>query len=225
MREYKLRKSNYLDSHGQPLNRNLSAKRLTDRTVDELIGICKGIKADGIVNPEEADFLVAWLENSRKIIDVWPVNVLASRIEQMMSDNIIDEEERKELFELLTELTGKSEVIKTDTGESLENLTHLSTQLPLDKPSPEIIFDSNLFCFTGKFFYGPRNKCEFEIVNRGGKTQIQPTQKTNYLVIGLVGSTDWKHSTYGTKIEYAAELKSKGHPISIVSEEHWVKYL
>lgn len=30
--------------HGQPLNRDYSVRRLTDRTIDELIGICKGIQ-------------------------------------------------------------------------------------------------------------------------------------------------------------------------------------
>lgn len=101
----------------------------------------------------------------------------------------------------------------------------MSTLLPLDSPAPSIVFDAKQFCLTGKFCYGARSKCEREIKDRGGQAQSNVTQKTNYLVVGLLGSTDWKHSTYGLKIQNAIELQDKGHPISIVSEEHWVKYL
>mgnify|MGYP001558669903 CR=1 FL=1 len=206
-----------LDANGQPLNRYLNAKRLTVRTIDELIGICKGIHSDGIVQEKEAHFLIQWLENNRQIIDVWPVNILARRIEKIVADNIITEEERRELFELLIEITG---------GEKIEtNIASMSTLLPLNDPQPEIIFKNKCFCFTGKFFYGPRHTCEAEVILRKGRVQPRPTQKTDYVVIGIVGSSDWLHSTHGTKIEYVVELKEKGFPISIISEEHWAKHL
>ena len=34
-----------LDDHGQPLNRAFNAKRIRDRGVDELLGLCKGMIA------------------------------------------------------------------------------------------------------------------------------------------------------------------------------------
>lgn len=216
------------DDHGQPLNRNFSAKRLTHRTIDELIGLCKGIQADGLLHDNEARFLAQWLEKSREIVDTWPANILASRIEKILEDNIIDDSEREELFSLLSEITGcrpYHELIDYGTGEIIENLSHASTLLPLDRPAPIIDFSNKQFCLTGKFCYGARSKCEGEIIYRGGKTQSNVTQKTNYLVVGLLGSTDWKHSTHGLKIKAAIELKDKGHPLSIVSEEHWVRHL
>ncbi|MCC7202407.1 MAG: BRCT domain-containing protein [Nitrospirae bacterium] len=220
--------SKNLGPHGQPINRNFSAKRLTNRTIDELIGLCKGIQADRILHDSEARFLAHWLNLSREIVDTWPANILASRIEKILEDNIIDDGERAELFNLLSEITGcrpEHELIDYSTGEIIENLSHASTLLPLDKPAPPIIFESMQFCLTGKFCYGARNKCEREITYRGGIPQSNVTQKTNYLVIGLLGSTDWKHSTHGLKIKAAIELKEKGSPVSIISEEHWVKHL
>lgn len=217
-----------LNPHGQPINRNFSIIRLTNRTIDELIGLCKGIQADEIVNEDEVHFLAQWLDKSREVINVWPVNVLASRIEKILEDNIIDDNEKKELLGLLYDITGcipEHELINYATGEIIENLSHMSTLLPLDKPTPSIIFDGKQFCLTGKFCYGTRNKCEEEIKVRGGQTQSNITQKTAYLVIGLLGSTDWKHSTHGLKIKTAIELRDKGWPVSIVSEEHWVKHL
>lgn len=203
----------FIDDHGQPLNRYLSAKRLNDRIIDQLIGMCKMTISDGIVTAQEAQYLAQWLETNKSITSVWPANILTERIREMLADNVIDEEERKELFEILSSTTGGSQPV------------NMSTTLPLDKQEPEIFFNDKQFCFTGKFVYGTRKQCESEVTERGGWCNSNPTQKTDYLVIGLIGSTDWIHSTHGRKIEYAVELKNKDFPIAIVSEEHWTKYL
>ncbi len=216
------------NSHGQPLNCAYNARRLATRSVDELIGICKGVVADGVVNSEEANFLVGWLNANRPVMDVWPVNVLSVRIEKMLEDNCIDEIERKELFKLLTDIvggTGKCEAVNKTTGEVVENISSPSMTLPLDKPAPEVLFEGKLFCFTGKFFYGTRKRCEVDILDRGGQSKSRVTSATDYLVIGLIGSSDWLHSTYGTKIENAVKLKGSGSLISIVSEDHWAMHL
>jgi len=36
-----------------------------DRDVDELIGLCRGVLADGAVNSLEGQFLLGWLERRR----------------------------------------------------------------------------------------------------------------------------------------------------------------
>lgn len=221
-------KDNRLDEHGQPRNRNLSAKRLTHRTIDELIGLCKGIQADGVLHDEEVKFLAQWLEENLSTIKVWPVSILAERIDKIMKDGIVDENEKNDLLELLSEITGYRSVyeyVNKSTGEIIENLTKASSLLPLDKPAPDIVFENKLFCFTGKFFYGSRKKCEEDVMKRGGEIQSSPNKETTYIVIGLLGSSDWKHSTHGTKIEYGIQLKEKGVPLSIISEEHWAKYI
>lgn len=223
-----IKKQKNLDPHGQPLNRSFSATRLTHRTIDELIGLCKGIHADEVLHNSEVRFLAQWLDKSREIVDTWPANILASRIEKILEDNIIDDSERGELFNLLSEITGcriGHELIDYSTGEIIENLSHASTLLPLDRPAPFVVFNGKQFCLTGKFCYGTRNKCEKEIKVRGGQVQSNITQKTDYLVIGLLGSADWKHSTHGLKIKTVIELRDKGWPVSIISEEHWVKHL
>ncbi|MCR4288035.1 MAG: BRCT domain-containing protein [Deltaproteobacteria bacterium] len=216
-----------LDADGQPLNRNFSAKRLTHRTIDELIGLCKGIQADGVVHPDEARFLANWLKKSRGVIRIWPATILNNRIKRIFLGGAVDEDEAKELLEVLYEITGckpSDEIIDKTTGEIIENLTYMSTLLPLDEPAPPVEFKDKSFCLTGKFCYGPRKKCETEILKRGGKIWSTPV-RTDYLVLGLFGSRDWKHSTHGLKIKNAIELKEKGQHISIISEEHWAKHL
>jgi hypothetical protein len=51
------------------------------------------------------------------------------------------------------------------------------------------------------------------------------TKSTDVLVIGCYATESWKHSSFGNKIMKAAEMRNKGVPISIVSEEHWKAHL
>ena len=51
------------------------------------------------------------------------------------------------------------------------------------------------------------------------------TLRANYLVIGIISSEDWMYSTHGRKIEQAVAFVSQGHPIAIISEEHWERFV
>jgi NAD-dependent DNA ligase len=203
-----------LDDHGQPLNRRYAAKRLNDRAIDELIGLSRGIIADQAVNQHEAAFLRSWMEANVSYCSDPIVNQLYCRIQEMLVDGVLDEEEQIELHQILTEFTGESTV------------THchkLSPTLPLCYPSPKIEFPTMMFCFTGKFAYGPRRECEEVVHERGGKIARNVSSKVDYLVIGTFCSTDWLHTSYGLKIKNAAELRDHGSGISIVSEDYWAQ--
>jgi hypothetical protein len=51
------------------------------------------------------------------------------------------------------------------------------------------------------------------------------TQKVNFVVLGSLGSEQWKHGNFGTKVAKALEYKSAGLEVRIISEEVFVKYL
>lgn len=205
------------DAHGQPINRFYNAARLNDRKIDELIGLCKGVLADGEVSQFEVEFLQNWLRNNLEISGHWPANILYQRIEAMLEDNVLDVDEQKELLETLMDLTGEPSIH--------ESVSSMSTALPLSTPDPEIDFDGRIFCLTGKFVTRTRKKCESIVLERNGSLKKSPTRDTDFVVIGLVGSSDWIHSTHGRKIEKAVELQGQGNTIAIVSEEHWVQFL
>lgn len=205
------------DSHGQPINKFYNAARLNDRKIDELIGLCKGVLADGEVSQFEIEFLQTWLRNNLEISGHWPANVLYKRIEEMLEDNVLDVEEQKELLLTLADLTGEPSIH--------ESVPSMSTSLPLTTPYPEIDFDGRVFCLTGKFVTGSRKMCESLVLEKNGSLKKSPTLDTDFLVIGLVGSSDWIHSTHGRKIEKAVDLQERGNHIAIVSEEHWVQFL
>lgn len=201
-----------IDADGQPVNRRINWRRLEDRQIDELIGMCKMAIGDGHVDLGEAKALMNWLQQNREAADRWPANVMNNRLAEILADGKIDREEEGELIDLLMQVTGQP-IEKT--------LTQMSATLPLCNPMPEVEFEGQSFCFTGKFFFGPRKKCEAMVEERGGLLSSSPSGKTDFLVIGMIGSSDWIHSTHGRKIEAAVELREAGKGISIISEEHW----
>lgn len=207
-----------LDENAQLVANAICQEKRSQRTVDELIGIAKGMIADGVINSKEADFLTCWLnENMHLSGDVWPINVISQKVYEMLSDGIIDSDERSALFDLLSECVGGRPVA--------EKISSFSTSLPLDSPPPAIKFEGRSFCLTGCFAMGPRRACEQQILSRGGNIMSSVTRKLDFLVIGSIGSRDWLHSTHGTKIIKAVEYRDNGVGISIICEDHWANYL
>ena len=196
--------------------RSRNTGRVQDRLIDELIGISKGVIADGVVDEKEAIFIGQWIESHREIADKWPVNVLYARLTEMLRDGVLSEDEQMELLETLRNLTGDSSPFQE---------SNRSTSLPIDKPAPAVQFSGKTFCLTGKFVFGSTYECEETIAEMGGEVVQMPGQETDYLVIGELCSPDWVHTTFGRSIEKGVELKRQGHPIRILSEEHWVNSL
>ena len=191
-------------------------ERLSARQIDELIGLARGIACDGTVNQGEAEFLQKWLAANAGISGQPVVSTLYRRVNDVLADSALDSEEAADLLHTLNCFSDRD----FDLGETLK-----STTLPLCAPPPDPLkFEGRNYCFTGTFNYGPRKMCEEAVTDRGG--ECGPLRKaTDVLVIGLYATESWKHSSFGTKIVKASEMREAGVPISIVSEEWWSRYL
>lgn len=198
-------------------NIHINRQRRIDRSVDELIGLCKGILADNKINQQEAEFLLKWIETNQDVIEAWPASQIYKRIAVALDDGFLDKDEELELFELLKSFTGHIPV--------QDEYANLSTTLPLDMPPPDITFEQRGFCLTGTFAFGKRAECQKIIADLGGIIKPDVSRKVDYLVVGVLGTLDWIHTSYGRKIERALKLKKKGHGIKIVFEDHWVNFL
>ena len=206
-----------LDAHGQPIIRAYNCKQRRDRTLDELLGLTKGMAADGVINQLEAEFLQKWLIKNNDLNATWPVNVINNRVNEMLCDGVLDGDEQKELLELICSFTSQIPVER-----ELENM---SCTLPLDSPPPTLQFEDMAFCFTGKFVSGTRRDCQKAVTRLGGAVKNTVSKYVDYLVIGIIGSRDWVHTSYGRKIERAVELRQEGKPLAIVSEDHWAQHV
>lgn len=188
-----------------------------DRSVNELIGISRGVIADGVVNKSEAEYLLSWIKGNLAFAERYPFNILYKRLAEALADGFLDEHEQSDLFDLLYRLTG---------GESIsDEVGSMSTSLPLDDPMPTVEFAGKGFVFTGVFTSGPRKQIEGIVRDLGGVVQKQVSGRTDFLVIGDIASRDWIHSNYGRKIESAANYRDKGAPVAIISESHLMGFL
>jgi NAD-dependent DNA ligase len=196
-------------------NNRVSGDRISSRQIDELIGIARGVAADGALNQAEVEFLQKWLAANASISDQPVIRTLYSRINEILADGVLDSGECVELLETLNSFSNRD----FELGEVLK-----STTLPLCDPPPDLAFVGRTYCFTGTFNYGQRKHCEQAVADRGASCGGL-SMRTDYLVVGVYATESWKHSSMGNKIIKAVEWRDEGVPISIVSEEHWARYL
>lgn len=206
-----------LNRDGQPCNPAFSWNRLADSRMDELIGLCRGLLADGALVYEEVIFLHDWFCRNEPIQCTPFGKNLFKLLEHAVDSKSLRHQDEERLVTMLLDLIGGT------PHES--DAASFSTKLPLDDPPPALKWEGLSYCFTGKFSFGTRKVCENAVVSLGGKTQQSPTRQTNYLVIGDIGSRDWAHSTHGRKIEKALEFRELGVAITIISEDHWISSL
>lgn len=186
-----------------------SRSRLTDQAYNELIGICRGVIWDGVVTDQEIVRLDDWCRTFPEVYDTFPGDVLARRIRAALADGLIEDDERRDLQAVLEELVGSRD--EADRA----------TTLPLTDPAPRIEIQDRRFCLTGSFMFGDRKRCEEAVRTAGGLVEPRVTKRLDFLVIGHRITPAWAHSSYGRKIEAAANLARSGHPLAIVSEMHW----
>ena len=96
--------------------------QVSERQTDTLIGLAKGLIADGAVDQGEAEFLLNWLANNR-FTESPMIDALLDSVRVMLTDDHLDEQEHKDLYQLLAAFAGNPVTM----GELLQ-----STYLPLD---------------------------------------------------------------------------------------------
>ena len=180
-----------------------------------LVGIVQGLLADGHLNDSEIGFLRDWLTSAESVALTWPGTVIKAQVESILADGLISEEERMHLAATLNQLIGGKLDQVAEAG--------FVTELPIDRPAA-IEIKERAFCFTGDFVYGPRRICEEAVAVHGGSI-ANVTKKLHYLVVGGLGSPEWKHGSFGTKIEAAVKHKASGTGLLIVHEDTWAAAL
>lgn len=205
-----------LDKDGQP-HHAFNWHRNLKKSLESLLGICRGIVVDGVVNENEIVFLDTWLKENTEIAKCWPSDVLAARVRSILADGRVTAEEAADLTDTIAQIIG-------GTTYDIGTVSGMATRLPIDDVK-RLQFRNALFCLTGKFIYGTRRKCEEAIIDRGGQTADTVTKGLDYLVIGTLASRDWAHTSHGRKIERAIEYRRNGSRLVIISEEIWTRHI
>ena len=89
------------------MTERLSEARFNSIDVPELIGLCKGVLADGTINLAEAQFILHWLNDRSDVLETWPADELHKLLCRVLEDDVLTEEEKEELIDLLSEISGE----------------------------------------------------------------------------------------------------------------------
>jgi hypothetical protein len=116
------------DPHGQPYNVLFNRAGRTERDLSELLGLAKGMLADGVITTDEATYLRTWCASHPDAVDHWPANRIYERLTHCFADGHIDDDERTDLRELLSALIGGT--------ASMVLGYEAATALPLNDPVP-----------------------------------------------------------------------------------------
>lgn len=186
------------------------------QSCSELLGIAEGLIADAVLNDAEIRFLKTWLEKHDAASCEWPVDLILKQVQDVLADGVVTDDERSHLLQTLRMLIGG----RLNAIAEAPRVTELALDIV-----ERVTIPGSLFCLTGEFVYAPRERCCEEIAKRGGIVKNSVTKKLNYLLVGGLGSEEWKHGSYGTKIIKAMDYKRDGCALKIVHEDVWAASL
>lgn len=185
------------------------------KSTEILMGMVTGMVADAHLHDMEIKLLSTWLTENAQVAEQWPGSVIARKVREVMADGVITQEERAHLLEVLQGLAAND---FSATGAAVAEVA----TLPINDAAPIEIVNAGV-CHTGVFLFGTRSACERLTEKAGGLPVDNVTKKTAVLVVGTKVSPDWAHTSFGRKIQRAAELQEEGHRIEIISERRWLE--
>lgn len=196
---------------------DLPAPEGVDSAVAGLLGLARGVLADGVVNEAEARALRDWVEWHPEAMARWPVSVLARRIERIFRDGVVDSEEREDLAELLRRM------LEGTPGPPLR--TGLAKGLPLDPDPPPVTFPGRTFVFVGRFASGSAASRGRRVEALGGRVDPAVGPGTDTVVVGALTGEDAREGALAEVLALASDLRSRSGRPCIVTEEHWAAAL
>lgn len=197
--------------------RTLQAQRRIEQGLAEMVGLVRGVVADGVVSSGEATNLSEWTKANPEPAARWPANILTRSLGRIFADGRLDRRERDRLGALLAQLAQNPQGI----GRGFP----LATDLPITRPEPDVVFEGQTFVFAGELAYGPTRACEREVLELGGTCERSVNRRTDYVVIGSLAASDWAQGAFGTLVDEVVQYRSRGVPIAIITEEHWASAL
>jgi NAD-dependent DNA ligase len=185
-----------------------------NKAVDTLLGAFQGVICDGKISLEEVEFLIQMINDHKDDVkDIPHLGTILRILRECLNDRVVSAEEQEKLLGIFKSYTGT-----TYFEDGKTEYKSISFYKIFEK-DPDINFKGRIFSLTGNFEYGTKSLVESEIVKRGGRVHDGMNRDINYLVVGNFGSKDWKHNSWGTKIEKAVKIiKSREYDLSIVSE-------
>ena len=178
----------------------------TTQSLQMLQGLIKGILCDNILSDDEIRFLNNWINENNSLSGNYPFDVIFQKLNDVLEDNVITEDERTELINTLEKAVNPVE----NSAESVTEDFDL-----IDKA----------VCLTGEFESFSKSELINKLENIGVIVKKDVSSKVNYLIVGNIGNENWSCGNYGNKVKKALEYQKKGKDIKIIKEGELMKWL
>ncbi len=165
--------------------------------INVLRSILLDISNDGQLDENEFFELTNWISVNRSLEGSYPFDVISQSIDDILSDGVIETSELDLLEGLIEEWLDPVMYSYHDPLRTLEG-KHI--------------------VITGDFDFGGVDDVTSYIVGKGAIVDDRVTKKTDYIVVGALGSKAWVAGNYGNKIKKALEYRAKGQNIQIIRE-------
>lgn len=130
-----------------------------------------------------------------------------------MADGRLTGEEAEDVRAWIARIVGDG---YSETGLSSIGVSAQVPDMLLDHSQVE--FRQRTFVMTGALRIGPRREIAQMIERHGGMFCERITLQTDYVVVALAASRDWRATHFGTKLERARELIDRGASLRLLAE-------
>ena len=190
---------------------------LVSSDIQKLYGLLHGIIADNKIELKEIEKLNEWLLDKDHLTGVYPYDELFTLVLTVLKDGQLTIDERNLLKAFFSEFID----IKTSVNLNDDDLQELRKAINITgvcSVCPQIVFQNNLFCFTGRSSKATQVEIKNLIESAGGKFKNHCVKDTAYLIVANQVNPCWAFACYGRKVEQAVKLRKAGSKILIVDE-------
>lgn len=171
-----------------------------------LKGIIRGILADNKVSEKELENLERWMDSYEFMKNNYPFNKIYQSVQAVIEDGVVSDDESVSVINTFRKFMDPVAFAEAeDDHADLQNLK------------------GKVCCVTGTCTSGTRAEVEQKLSDMGAVVAKSVTKKTDILIVGGEGSTNWAYGNYGGKIKKALELQNQGSSIKIIGEKEIFK--
>lgn len=173
----------------------------TSQALHDLKLLVQAVTADNQLTDGEVAFLHSWVRDNAHLKGNYPYDRILSTVNAALEDGVLEQRELDDLLDVLK-----------STLDPVGNCC-------ADVASDALQLSGKGVCLTGDFERCSKKQIEAELACLGAVVQPRVTRKTDYLIVGGIGSAAWSSGNYGNKVKRALELQGQGFPIQIFREE------
>lgn len=193
------------DEHSKTTHKYKVVFSKESQALQTLHSLLLGIISDGVLSKEEVLHLEKWINDNSFLSGQYPYDRVFQIVKESLRDGVFDQCEMEEMLTLFQSCVSPVENLCCKT--------------------PIASLDNKIVCLTGEFEFGTKSNVESLIMQAGGICKRSVTQKTDFLIVGNLGNSDWSCGNYGGKIKKAMEIIDHGGRVQIIKENDLVNFL